>query len=196
MRGIYVTATAIKSVFQKSKGYLKPFFLQFLVNKYNFIHFWKSVLKPVQSNTLKKWVTLKMICNEIIPHPLWKKCVYLEALRQEGCYFRLCAGKKRGHSTERLKGWTVWYLHFQWLSSGKVDGLQLWQWTNQTMYIWLIWCVRGHLTWKREVMNFIMRPTKEHINLQSLEYLLWKCLPYRKVLFLLSFRFCLKSQIW
>ena len=45
MRGIYVTACHIKSVLKKKKqrDILKHFFLQFLINKYNFAHFFKKV---------------------------------------------------------------------------------------------------------------------------------------------------------
>ena len=47
MRGIYVTACHTKSEFKKkkAKGYFKTFFLQFLINKYNFAHFFKKCFK-------------------------------------------------------------------------------------------------------------------------------------------------------
>ena len=69
-----------------------------------------------------------MICNEIIPHPLWKKCVsILEASGRRVAILDFPKGKLEVTAQKELKDKMYDTCIFM-ASGGKVDGLQLWQW--------------------------------------------------------------------
>ena len=69
-----------------------------------------------------------MICNEIIPHPLWKKCVsILEASGRRVAILDSPKGKHEVTAQKELKDKMYDTCIFT-ASGGKVDGLRLWQW--------------------------------------------------------------------